>query len=75
MLAVVEHRATAGERWLVLVTTDHGHVDGGGHGGGEPEVTASFVVRAGWNVEVDPWPDEIEPTELTPRLLGALAAP
>ncbi|WP_375406414.1 alkaline phosphatase family protein [uncultured Amnibacterium sp.] len=72
MLAVVDHRAQAGERWLVAVTTDHGHVGGGGHGGGEPEVTASFVVRASWNAEVDPWPDEIEPTELTPRLLRAL---
>jgi predicted AlkP superfamily pyrophosphatase or phosphodiesterase len=27
MLAVVEHRARDGERWLVVVTTDHGHLD------------------------------------------------
>ncbi|MGN6445208.1 alkaline phosphatase family protein [Amnibacterium sp.] len=72
LLAAVAERARAGERWLVAVTTDHGHLDGGGHGGGEPEVAASFVTRAAWNVELDAWPDQIEPTELTPRLLAAL---
>lgn len=72
LLAVVEHRAGAGEAWLVVVTTDHGHLDGGGHGGGEPEVVASFVARASWNIDLDTWPDEIAPTELTPRLLAAL---
>jgi hypothetical protein len=55
------------------VTTDHGHLDGGGHGGAEPEVTASFVARAAWDVELAARPDEIDPTELTPRLLAALA--
>jgi predicted AlkP superfamily pyrophosphatase or phosphodiesterase len=72
MLEVVEHRAQGGEAWLVAVTTDHGHLDGGGHGGGEPEVVASFVARAAWNAELDAWPDEIPPTDLTPRLLAAL---
>ncbi|WP_375387609.1 alkaline phosphatase family protein [uncultured Amnibacterium sp.] len=72
LLAVVEHRAQTGERWLVAVTTDHGHVDGGGHGGGEPEVVASFVARAAWNAALDAWPPSIAPTELTPRLLAAL---
>ncbi|GAA2750967.1 alkaline phosphatase family protein [Amnibacterium kyonggiense] len=73
LLEVVEHRAAAGERWLVAATTDHGHVDVGGHGGGEPEVVASFVVRAAWNAGLDAWPASIEPAELTPRLLAALA--
>ena len=72
LLAVVEHRARAGERWTVAVTTDHGHVDGGGHGGDEPEVTASFVARSAWNMPLDAWPDSIAPTELTPRLLATL---
>lgn len=72
MLAVVAHRARTGEAWLVAVTTDHGHVDGGGHGGDEPEVTGSFVARGAWNAELDEWPEAIEPTELTPRLLAAL---
>jgi len=73
MLAVVDRRSLQGEHWLVAVTTDHGHLDGGGHGGEEPEVAASFVARAAWNAPLDAWPDEIDPTELTPRLLAALA--
>ena len=72
LLAAVEHRARQGERWMVAVTTDHGHVDRGGHGGGEPEVVTSFVARAAWNAALEVWPDEIDPTELTPRLLAAL---
>jgi hypothetical protein len=72
MLAVIDQRTLWGERWLVAVTTDHGHLDGGGHGGEEPQVSASFVARAAWNAELDAWPDVIEPTELTPRLLAAL---
>ena len=44
MLAVVEQRSRDhDEDWLVAVTTDHGHVDAGGHGGAEPEVTGSFL--------------------------------
>jgi predicted AlkP superfamily pyrophosphatase or phosphodiesterase len=73
LLAVVDHRARDGEPWLVAVTTDHGHVDAGGHGGDEPEVVASFVARAAWNTDLVEWPAEMPPTELTPRLLDALA--
>ncbi len=72
LLAAVEARAGAGEHWLVAVTTDHGHLDGGGHGGAEPEVAASFVARMGFGVEPAGWPEEMPPTELTPRLLAAL---
>jgi predicted AlkP superfamily pyrophosphatase or phosphodiesterase len=73
LLAAVAARAEAGERWLVALTTDHGHLDEGGHGGAEPEVTASFVARLGYGSEPAAWPERIEPTELTPRLLEALA--
>jgi predicted AlkP superfamily pyrophosphatase or phosphodiesterase len=33
-----------GERWTVLVTTDHGHVDEGGHGGTSDEERTVFVI-------------------------------
>lgn len=72
LLAAVEQRHAAGERWLVALTTDHGHLDAGGHGGDEPEVAASFVARVGLGVEPEPWPAAIAPEELTPRLLAAL---
>ncbi|MFZ7088791.1 alkaline phosphatase family protein [Curtobacterium sp. RRHDQ10] len=31
------------EDWLVAVTTDHGHLDEGGHGGAEPVLRRSFL--------------------------------
>ncbi|NUR86199.1 MAG: nucleotide pyrophosphatase, partial [Nonomuraea sp.] len=34
------------ERWTVLVTTDHGHVDAGGHGGVSAEERTVFVIAA-----------------------------
>jgi predicted AlkP superfamily pyrophosphatase or phosphodiesterase len=44
----------AGERWTVLVTTDHGHLDEGGHGGVTHAEREVFVVLA----EVDGHPGE-----------------
>lgn len=73
LLEAVDRRAVeTGEAWVVAVTTDHGHLDEGGHGGGEPEVTASFVARLGFGAEPDAWPGRITPEELTPRLLAGL---
>ncbi|MGW5683747.1 alkaline phosphatase family protein [Nonomuraea sp. NPDC003754] len=45
LLAAVRSRASyPGERWTVIVTTDHGHVDSGGHGGVSDEERTTFVV-------------------------------
>jgi predicted AlkP superfamily pyrophosphatase or phosphodiesterase len=35
------------EGWMVVVVTDHGHLDRGGHGGREPEVATAWVAAAG----------------------------
>jgi hypothetical protein len=35
------------EGWTVVVVTDHGHLDRGGHGGREPEVATAWVAAAG----------------------------
>ncbi|MFC4113525.1 alkaline phosphatase family protein [Nonomuraea zeae] len=42
--AVRGRAAYPGERWTVLVTTDHGHVDDGGHGGTSGEERTVFVI-------------------------------
>ncbi|MEV0583492.1 alkaline phosphatase family protein [Nonomuraea sp. NPDC050310] len=42
--AVRARPAYAAERWTVLVTTDHGHVDAGGHGGISDEERTTFVI-------------------------------
>lgn len=44
LLAAVAARPTRGEEdWLLVVTTDHGHLDAGGHGGFTWEERQSFV--------------------------------
>ncbi|GAA1611486.1 alkaline phosphatase family protein [Nonomuraea maheshkhaliensis] len=45
LLAAIRARPTyPDERWTVLVTTDHGHVDAGGHGGTSDEERTVFVI-------------------------------
>lgn len=46
-------RRVWGDAGPVLVTSDHGHRDSGGHGGDEPEVTGTFVVLGGDGVAHD----------------------
>ena len=50
LLEAIDARASdprrAEERWTVLVTTDHGHLDSGGHGGDSPAEREVFVVLA-----------------------------
>ncbi|MFF8829767.1 alkaline phosphatase family protein [Streptomyces sp. NPDC015131] len=48
LLAAIKARPTyAGERWTVIVATDHGHVDAGGHGGTSIEERRTFVLATG----------------------------
>ncbi|MPY55743.1 alkaline phosphatase family protein [Streptomyces spongiae] len=44
--AIEARRSRADEHWTVLVTTDHGHLDGGGHGGDTPAEREVFVILA-----------------------------
>lgn len=63
---------TLGEEWLVVVTTDHGHLDEGGHGGATEEERQSFVVTNRFGRDDVAWPDSIQPTQLTPLILEYL---
>ncbi|WAZ25942.1 HAD-IA family hydrolase [Streptomyces cinnabarinus] len=45
--AVRSRPSYAGEQWTVLVVTDHGHVDAGGHGGRTAEERTAWLVAAG----------------------------
>ena len=44
ILDAVERRSSnhPDEDWLVCITTDHGHLDEGGHGGADPVLRRSF---------------------------------
>ncbi|WP_308346910.1 alkaline phosphatase family protein [Streptomyces sp. ISL-66] len=48
LLTAVQARPTYGqENWKVLVTTDHGHTDAGGHGGSTLQERGTFVIAKG----------------------------
>ncbi len=69
--AAITQRATdTGEDWLVIITTDHGHVDAGGHGGGSPEERESWVIVWSPTGPVPEWPAEIKPEELCSLILA-----
>lgn len=55
------------ESWTIIATTDHGHLDGGGHGGD------SDVERTAWIVCSGPGSDSVATEELTPRDVARLA--
>lgn len=48
LLAAVESRPTrAEENWLIMLTTDHGHLDSGGHGGDSLIERGTFILATG----------------------------
>jgi hypothetical protein len=53
MLAAIRARPTyPQEDWLILVCTDHGRTDTGGHGGDSPEESTVFYLASGPSAEV-----------------------
>jgi hypothetical protein len=76
LLAAVRSRpACADEGWTIVVVTDHGHLDQGGHGGREPEVTMAWAAAAGPGI-VPGGPSLItRQTEVAPLVLAALGCP
>jgi predicted AlkP superfamily pyrophosphatase or phosphodiesterase len=48
LIAAIRDRPTYDqEDWLILVSTDHGHRDEGGHGGNSPEESTVFYLASG----------------------------
>ncbi|WP_415951983.1 alkaline phosphatase family protein [Streptomyces sp. KLOTTS4A1] len=45
--AVTSRPSYARENWKILVTTDHGHTDAGGHGGSSSKERGTFVIAEG----------------------------
>ena len=64
----------ADEEWLVMVTTDHGHLDEGGHGGGSWQERQSFVVAGVLEAEAE-WAQEAENVDIAPTVLTHLGIP
>lgn len=71
--AVTERAEKHGEQWLMVLTTDHGHVDEGGHGNDSPQERASFVIATGIGRENPDWPVGFAPETLVSLLLDERA--
>lgn len=72
LVDIVTRRARHGEEdWLVVLTTDHGHLDEGGHGGDHPRERESWVVAWSPTGGLPTWPEEIAPHELARMMLDA----
>lgn len=68
MVRAIESRDTFGdESWLVILTTDHGHLDGGGHGGGTWQERHTYIV-AGFLGEAPgvTWAESAENVDIAP---------
>ncbi len=59
------------ERWTVVVLTDHGHLDEGGHGGRESEVTTAWAAAAGPGIVPGAPPLITRQDQVAPLVLGA----
>ncbi len=67
--AIEKRAAENNESWLLVITTDHGHRDEGGHGGDSEQERASFVIAKGIGRVNPAWPTEIQPEDLVELLL------
>lgn len=60
------------ENWLIVITTDHGHRDEGGHGGESEQERASFVIAHAIGAPHPSWPPTINPDDLVGQILATL---
>jgi hypothetical protein len=64
----------AGSETAFVVTSDHGHVDAGGHGGAEPVVTRTPLVLSGEGLVPDAR-GEVEQVDVAPTIAALLGIP
>ena len=57
--------------WTIVVVTDHGHLDRGGHGGREPEVATAWAAAAGPGIRPGAPPLISRQEEVAPLVLAA----
>jgi predicted AlkP superfamily pyrophosphatase or phosphodiesterase len=60
------------EDWLIVIVTDHGHRDEGGHGGDSLQERASFILAHSTSGNHPNWPKDMQPHHLSERLLEHL---
>ena len=72
MAAVRSRPAHRKEAWTIVVVTDHGHLDRGGHGGREPEVVTAWAAAAGPGIRAGDPPLVTRQAEIAPLVLAAV---
>ena len=77
LLDAIRQRSTFDrEEWLIMLGTDHGHLDEGGHGGGSWQERQSFLIAGLLGTgPTDRWREAAEPVDLAPTLMEHLAVP
>lgn len=76
MLDAVRGRATYGsEDWLVMVTTDHGHTDAGGHGGSSAAERQTFLIASGGGITAGSTRHDIRMPDIAVSALAHLGIP
>lgn len=61
------------EQWILIIVTDHGHRDEGGHGGDSPQERASFIIAHGVKYPHPNWPTDVKPHELVNLILATFS--
>ncbi|WP_420881019.1 alkaline phosphatase family protein [Rhodococcus sp. (in: high G+C Gram-positive bacteria)] len=70
--AVDARSKATGEKWTVLVTSDHGHRPTGGHGGQSAEEATTFVIARGAGYQAGATDDDVTIADITPTVLDNL---
>jgi predicted AlkP superfamily pyrophosphatase or phosphodiesterase len=75
LIAALRDRPTYDEEdWLILVVTDHGHVDEGGHGGISPEETTVFYLASGPSAVKGALPSDVNIVDIAATSMAHLGA-
>lgn len=75
VLAAIRARPSyAAEEWTVVVATDHGHVDAGGHGGDSVEERVAWIAASGPTVPGEA-PERLEQADVAAHVLSTLDIP
>ncbi|CCK29807.1 type I phosphodiesterase/nucleotide pyrophosphatase [Streptomyces davaonensis JCM 4913] len=73
--AIKARPSHATERWTVIVATDHGHTDPGGHGGSSVEERRTFVLATGPGIAAGARPIDTRLVDVVPTVLKQLGIP
>jgi predicted AlkP superfamily pyrophosphatase or phosphodiesterase len=75
LVAAVRAQSHEEEDWLILVSTDHGRTEQGGHGGDSPEERTIFYLASGPSVERGPISEPVFIVDVAVTALTHLRVP